>query len=163
MLSAMSDPSDSDLPEVSVLFATETCNAEDLSELAEKRLTEEGFPVARASVSDVEVEDLKVKPVILMIASTWGDGEPPSEAWEFHDELVSKDPMGLTDTRFSVLSLGDETYEHFCQCGKDFDAHLERHGAQRLYPRVDCDIDYDGPYEGWIDGVVDALKRPIFA
>ena len=159
----MSDPVESELPEVSILFATETCNAEDLSESAEKELTQAGFPVTRGSISEIEVDDLRERPVILIIASTWGEGEAPSEAVDFHEEFISVEPLGLVGTRFSVLGLGDTAYEHFCQCGKDFDHHLERHGAQRLYARADCDVDFDDSFGEWIAGVLNALKAPTAA
>ena len=61
--------------------------------------------------------------------------------------------------KFSVLALGNPTHDHFCRCGLDSNAALERHGATRFYPRVDCDVDYDLEAERWIDGVVAALQR----
>ncbi|MGA9289696.1 MAG: assimilatory sulfite reductase (NADPH) flavoprotein subunit, partial [Anaerobacillus sp.] len=60
--------------------------------------------------------------------------------------------------RFSVLSLGDSSYEFFCQTGKDFDNRLEELGGTRIYPRVDCDLDFDEPAEEWFDGVTNLLK-----
>ena len=51
-------------------------------------------------------------------------------------------------------ALGNSTYDHFCKCGRDLDAALERHGATRLYPRVDCDVDYDVPAKRWTEGVI---------
>ena len=57
---------------------------------------------------------------------------------------------------FVERELGDATYDHFCKCGRDFDA-LERHGARRIYQRVDCDVDYDAPAKHWLDGVLARL------
>jgi sulfite reductase (NADPH) flavoprotein alpha-component len=61
--------------------------------------------------------------------------------------------------KYSVLALGNTTYDHFCKCGREFDAALERHGATRIYPRVDCDVDYDGPAKHWLYGVLDSLQQ----
>ena len=60
--------------------------------------------------------------------------------------------------RFSILALGDTSYEFFCQTGKDFDQKLEELGAQRLSPRVDCDLDYDEPVAEWFGQVISALN-----
>ena len=146
----------SDPSAITILFATETCNAEDLSESAENTLVSAGYTVVRHSVSEIEAEELCSKPVVLVIASTWGEGEPPTDAEDFHAELISKEPVGLTATQFSALALGDSSYECFCQCGKDFDEQLVRHGAKRLLARVDCDVDFEDSYDGWITTVLGA-------
>lgn len=58
-----------------------------------------------------------------------------------------------------MLALGDESYEFFCQTGKDFDKRLEELGGERLYPRVDCDVDFEDPAEQWMSGVVAVLHE----
>lgn len=66
--------------------------------------------------------------------------------------------LELRGVKFSVLALGNTTFDHFCKCGRDLDAALERHGATRLYPRVDCDVDYKVPATDWIHGVLASLE-----
>src|SRR5699024_2769403 len=61
--------------------------------------------------------------------------------------------------RFSVLALGDSSYEHFCKAGRDFDTRLETLGGQRFCERVDCDVDYDDNAEAWIEGIIKALGQ----
>ena len=65
----------------------------------------------------------------------------------------------LDDLRFSVLALGDSSYEFFCQTGKEFDKRLEELGGTRLYPRFDCDLDYDEPAAEWLEGVLVGLSE----
>ena len=72
---------------------------------------------------------------------------------------MQKDGLDLRGVKFSVLALGNSTYDHFCKCGRDLDAALERRGATRLYPRVDCDVDYDVPAKRWTEGVIASLQR----
>ena len=67
--------------------------------------------------------------------------------------------LDLSGVKYSVLALGNTTYDHFCKCGRELDAALERHGAMRLYPRVDCDVDYDDPARRWIEGVLTTLRQ----
>ena len=86
---------------------------------------------------------LKQANCVLVVASTYGDGEPPDDAAPFWQALVHGNGLDLSGVKFSVLALGNTTYDHFCKCGRELDAALERHGARGLYPRVDCDADYD--------------------
>ena len=148
--------SPSDPSAITTLFAAEACNAEDLSESAENTLVSAGYTVVRNSVSEIEAEELRSKWVVLVIASTWGEGEPPTDAEDFHAEFISKEPMGLTATQFSVLALGDSSYECFCQWEKDFDEQLVCRGAKRLLAQVDCDLDFEDSYDGWIISVLGA-------
>ena len=62
-------------------------------------------------------------------------------------------------TNYSVLGLGDTSYEHFCKMGKDFDARLEALGANRVFARKDCDVDFDSDFEEWLDGSLSALLK----
>ena len=70
-----------------------------------------------------------------------GDGEPPEDAAQFWQAVVHGNSLDLRRVKYSVLALGNKTFDHFCKCGRDFDLALERHGATRMYPRVDCDVD----------------------
>jgi sulfite reductase (NADPH) flavoprotein alpha-component len=97
---------------------------------------------------------------VLIVTSTYGNGEPPDDIIPFWQAVVHGNVLDLRGLKFSVLALGNTTYDHFCQCGREFDLALERHGATRFYPRVDCDVDYEAPAKRWIDGVLTALQRP---
>ena len=96
---------------------------------------------------------------VLMVVSTYGDGEPPDDALPFWEAVVHGNGLDLSGVKYSVLALGNTTYDHFCKCGREFDAALERHGASRIYPRVDCDVDYDAPAQHWLDGVLAHLEK----
>jgi sulfite reductase (NADPH) flavoprotein alpha-component len=96
---------------------------------------------------------------LLAIVSTHGEGDPPDKAVQFHEFLHGNRAPKLGGVQFSVLALGDLTYEHFCQTGKDFDKRLEELGAARLFPRTDCDVAYDEPADAWMEGVLAALCR----
>ena len=62
---------------------------------------------------------------------------------ELHEFIHGRKAPKLEGVRFSVLALGDQTYEYFCQTGRDFDRKLDELGAERIYDRVDCDVDYE--------------------
>ncbi len=144
--------------DVTILFGSQTGNSQRLSESTAKKLEEQGFKVTVSSMSDFKPNNLKKVENLLIVVSTHGEGEPPDNAISFHEFLHGRRAPKLADLRFSVLSLGDSSYEFFCQTGKEFDQRLEELGGTRIYSRVDCDLDYDEPAAEWIGGVIEGLS-----
>jgi sulfite reductase (NADPH) flavoprotein alpha-component len=145
--------------EVTILFGSQTGNAQGLAENMSGRLKEQGFQVTLSSMNEFKPNRIKKVQNLLILVSTHGEGDPPDTALSFYEFLNSKRAPQLTDLRFSVLSLGDSSYEFFCQTGKDFDKRLEELGGKRLSPRTDCDLDYDEPAEEWFESVLTSLSE----
>ncbi|NQX68252.1 assimilatory sulfite reductase (NADPH) flavoprotein subunit [Paenibacillus alba] len=145
--------------EVTVLFGSQTGKSQGLAKKVTKKLEEIGFQVSLSSMSDFKPNNLKKIQNLLVLVSTHGEGDPPDNAISFYEFLNSKRAPQLDDLRFSVLSLGDTSYEFFCQTGKDFDKRLEELGGKRLSPRVDCDVDFDEPAAEWINSVLSSLSE----
>ncbi|WP_185183954.1 assimilatory sulfite reductase (NADPH) flavoprotein subunit [Bacillus subtilis] len=145
--------------EVTVLYGSQTGNAQGLAENAGKQLEQSGFQVTVSSMSDFKPNQLKKVNNLLIVVSTHGEGEPPDNALSFHEFLHGRRAPKLEDLRFSVLALGDSSYEFFCQTGKEFDQRLEELGGKRISPRVDCDLDYDEPAAEWLEGVLKGLNE----
>ncbi|AGA23179.1 assimilatory sulfite reductase (NADPH) flavoprotein subunit [Bacillus subtilis] len=145
--------------EVTVLYGSQTGNAQGLAENAGKQLEQSGFQVTVSSMSDFKPNQLKKVTNLLIVVSTHGEGEPPDNALSFHEFLHGRRAPKLEDLRFSVLALGDSSYEFFCQTGKEFDQRLEELGGKRISPRVDCDLDYDEPAAEWLEGVLKGLNE----
>ncbi|MCA0758523.1 assimilatory sulfite reductase (NADPH) flavoprotein subunit [Paenibacillus sp. N4] len=143
--------------EVTVLFGSQTGNSQRLAGSLARKLEENGFQVTLSAMNKFKPNGLKKVENLLIVASTHGEGEPPDNAISFHEFLFSKRAPQLENLHFSVLALGDTSYEFFCQTGKDFDKRLEELGGSRLTPRVDCDLDYDEPAAEWIGNVLNAL------
>ena len=144
---------------MTILYGSQTGNAQRIAENAAKKLEEKGFQVAVSSMSDFKPNQLKKVKNLLIAVSTHGEGDPPDNALTFHEFVNGRRAPKLDDLHFSVLSLGDSSYEFFCQTGKDFDERLEELGGKRLYPRVDCDLDYDEPATEWLEGVIAGLSE----
>lgn len=145
--------------DVTILYGSQTGNAQHLAEHAGKRLTENGFNCTVLSMNDFKPKNLKKVENLLILVSTHGEGDPPDNALTFHEFLLGKRAPKLDSMRYSVLSLGDSSYEFFCQTGKEFDQRLEELGATRLHPRVDCDLDFDDPAAEWLEGVLAGLNE----
>ncbi|WP_039790103.1 assimilatory sulfite reductase (NADPH) flavoprotein subunit [Paenibacillus riograndensis] len=144
--------------EVTVLFGSQTGNCQRLASSLSGKLKEQGFEITVSAMNSFKPNTLKKVENLLILVSTHGEGEPPDNARSFHEFLNSKRAPRLEHLRFSVLALGDTSYEFFCQTGKDFDQRLEELGGQRLIPRVDCDLDYDEPVAAWMEQVITALN-----
>ncbi|MCK1993608.1 assimilatory sulfite reductase (NADPH) flavoprotein subunit [Peribacillus muralis] len=144
--------------EVTILYGSQTGNAQGLADKAARMLKDKGFHVTISSMSDYKVNQLKKVENLLIFVSTHGEGDPPDNTISFHEFLHGRRASRLDDLRFSVLALGDSSYEFFCETGKQFDIRLEELGATRLFPRMDCDLDYDEPAAEWLEGVVSSLR-----
>lgn len=145
--------------EVTVLYGSQTGNAQGLAKKAASKLEEKDFQVTVSSMSDFKPNNLKKVKNLLILVSTHGEGDPPDNALSFHEFLHGRRAPKLEDLHFSVLSLGDSSYEFFCETGKQFDQRLEELGGTRLYPRFDCDLDFDEPAAEWLEGVLSSLTE----
>lgn len=140
-----------------ILYGSQTGNAQGVAEKLGNRLNENGINVTVSSMSAFKTNSLKKLNNLFIVTSTHGEGEPPDNAIQFHEFLYSKRAPKLDHVKFSVLALGDSSYEFFCKTGIDFDEQLAKLGAQRIVPRVDCDLDYDELAEKWIADVASQL------
>lgn len=145
--------------EVTVLFGSQTGNSQGLAKKLSKKLEEQGFQVALSSMRDFKPNGLKKVQNLLIVVSTHGEGDAPDNAVSFYEFLHSKRAPQLEDLRYSVLALGDTSYEFFCQTGKDFDKRLEELGAKRLTARIDCDVDFEEPAAEWMNKVMNSLSE----
>ncbi len=141
-----------------VLFGSESNNAADLADRTGVALKKAGFEAEVVDMSSFGVEQLDALETALVVTSTYGNGNPPSNAEAFHGALMARTEP-LPKLRFSVCGLGDTTYDRFAQCGKDFDAKLGELGATRIVERQDCDVDYEEPWQGWLDRVIAKLEE----
>jgi sulfite reductase (NADPH) flavoprotein alpha-component len=145
------------LTPLTILFGSQTGTAESLAKKAAKEAGKRGFAATVLDMAQTDVAKLAAEKNVLVIVSTYGEGEPPDTAKNLHTALGGESAPSLASLRFSVCALGDTNYTQFCQCGKDFDARLEKIGATRVTPRVDCDLDYEEPFTKWLDAALSAL------
>lgn len=140
-----------------ILYGTESGNAESLAEQTAERAQKIGIQTQIANMADLRVAALSKFKHLLLIVSTWGEGDPPETATDFYEAMMGESAPQLPHLNFSVLALGDTSYEHFCKTGKDFDARLEALGGNRLHARVDCDVDFDDAYSAWAEAALNAF------
>lgn len=146
---------------VTVISASQTGNARRVAEQLRDDLTAAGLGVTLVNSGDYKFKQIAQEKLLLIVASTQGEGEPPEEAVALHKYLFSKKAPQMAGTAFAVFGLGDTSYENFCQTGKDFDARLAELGGERLFDRADADVDFKSAAEAWRKQIVDVLKQRV--
>ncbi|AMN81108.1 bifunctional nitrate reductase/sulfite reductase flavoprotein subunit alpha [Pseudomonas azotoformans] len=136
-------------PAVTLLWASQTGNAEALAERFAKRLRDAGITVELSAMADFPASKLASTHTLALISSTFGDGDPPDNGEGFWHSLSTAETR-LESLRFAVLALGDPSYEQFCNHGKQLDQRLLELGATRLLERVDCDTEFEALADAWL-------------
>lgn len=153
------------LKPLTILYGSQTGSAEGLAKRAAKDAAKRGYAPTVLGMEQVDLARLAGEPNLLVITSTYGDGEPPDNARALHAALKSAAQTDspaptLASVRFSVCALGDTNYVQFCQCGRELDTWLERLGAMRATVRAECDLDHETKYQTWLDAALTALNGP---
>ena len=112
-------------------------------------------------MADLELASLASVKKLIVIAATWGEGEPPARAIRAYKELMSDAAPRLDGVEFGVLALGDTAYVEFCAIGKALDERLAALGGKRVADRVDCDLDFAEPAAKWIAGTLKTLAPDV--
>jgi sulfite reductase (NADPH) flavoprotein alpha-component len=158
MPAAAAAPAAKPLTPLAVLFGSQTGTAEKLAKRIAKEAGLRGFAPTIHDLAKYPPAQLAAEPAVLLVTSTYGDGEPPDNAKAFWEALRADTAPRLEQTRFSLCALGDSNYPRFCQFGRDVDARLEALGAVRVLSRQDCDVELEKPFATWLGAALGALR-----
>ncbi|MGR8951897.1 MAG: sulfite reductase subunit alpha [Gammaproteobacteria bacterium] len=139
---------------INILYGSQTGNAEAVANDAAQIAKAHGLNPIVKGMDEIEASALIGMEYLLIITSTYGEGEMPDNAQMLWDAVRAESMPRLEKLQYSVLALGDTSYDLFCQAGKEWDQRLEALGAQRIYDRADCDVDFEEPAEAWIKAII---------
>ncbi|WP_024871232.1 assimilatory sulfite reductase (NADPH) flavoprotein subunit [Tolumonas lignilytica] len=148
---------------LTILFASQTGNAKGVAESVKAQAEARGIPVSLVAMNDYKPKQLKKETHVLIVTSTYGEGEPPEAAADLHAQLKGGKIGKLFGLQFAVLGLGDSSYEFFCQTAKDFDAFFEKAEATRLQEPAILDVDYRDAAAAWATTFLDKLASALTA
>jgi sulfite reductase (NADPH) flavoprotein alpha-component len=140
-----------------ICFGSQTGTAEGLAKKLAREATQRGFAPKLHPLNEFAAAGFAAASKIVIISSTWGDGDVPDNAVNFWNWLKAEAAPRLENLEFAVLGLGDKNYSDFCGASKKIDARLEALGAKRLLVRGECDTDYEAPARKWMDGLWEKL------
>jgi sulfite reductase (NADPH) flavoprotein alpha-component len=146
---------------LTILFGTESGNAEALAAQVRKAAAKLGFAPKVLDMADVTPQQAAASENLLIIASTWGEGDPPQRAVDFYEALLADEAPRFEKTRYAVLALGDHAYAQFCEVGRRIDERLAALGGARIADRIDCDVDFEAAATGWIGGTLERLNAEV--
>jgi len=140
-----------------ILFGSQTGTAEKIAKELAKASKLRGCKSRVLEANACAEIDWSKEENLLIVTSTYGDGDMPDNAQGFWSWLQTDAAKALSHIRFSVLALGDTNYSEFCAAGKKVDERLEVLGARRIHPRIDCDVNYEANAKAWTEGVLSGL------
>ena len=145
---------------LTIVYASESGNSEKLAGDIAKAARKNGLKPTIIDMADLELSALTSAKRLVVIAATWGEGDPPARAVRTYNELMGEGAPRLDGVEFGVLALGDTAYVEFCAIGRKIDERLAALGGKRVVDRIDCDLDFAEPAARWIGDAVKVLTPP---
>ncbi len=148
-----------EVPTLTILYATQGGNARGVAESLAESASARGLAPRLVSADQYRPRDLAKERLLVVVISTQGEGEPPESAHELFKYLKGKTSQRLDQLHYAVFGLGDSSYEHFNQAGKELDALLQSAGGRALLTRVDADVDFQSPSALWREQVLKEVEK----
>ncbi|MGA8356736.1 MAG: flavodoxin domain-containing protein, partial [Xanthobacteraceae bacterium] len=145
---------------LTIVYASESGNSEKLAGDMARQSRKLGLKPTLIDMAELDLAALKAASRLVVIAATWGEGEPPGRAARVYAELMQDSAPRLDGVEYGVLALGDTAYAEFCAAGKRIDERLAELGAKRVVERIDCDLDFAEPAGNWISTALKTLTPP---
>lgn len=138
-----------------IAYGSESGTAHRLSYDLKRDLSR--FKPSYTTLNELNLAELGDDDLVLIITSTTGAGDVPSNARAFYRQLVQhKDKLNF---HFAVFGLGDTNYDDFCGFSIVVDGLLTRKGAKAIAKPVNADVDFEDFFEQWSTKVTALLNN----
>lgn len=121
-----------------VAFASQSGFAEQLAWRAAGQLQAAGMPVQVRALGQLDAAALQQAGKVLLVISTFGDGEAPDAARPFERRVMAR-AHPLDGVEYALLALGDHEYARYCGFSRRVEAWLVEQNARALVPTVEVD------------------------
>ncbi|MCH2175451.1 MAG: sulfite reductase subunit alpha [Lentisphaeria bacterium] len=139
---------------IAILYGTQTGNSEELANEAAQEAKENGLVPSLIDMGDCTAVSFTGFARVVMVCSTYGEGEMPDNAQELWEAFEADDAPRIDGVPFGILALGDTNYDLYCEAGRLWDERLAALGGERIIDRVDCDVDYEEAARAWIKEIM---------
>ncbi|MGZ9897905.1 flavodoxin [Shewanella gaetbuli] len=150
------------MAEVSIVFGTVYGGAQFTAETLAKKLQEKGHHISLKQTAQLQDYVPSESEYLIIVCSTTGQGDLPDDIFPWFAKLKSQAPY-LPKLQYSIVALGDSSYETFCAAGKQFDELLSELGAKALTPLLEIDASETMEPEveavTWIPTWLDAINK----
>ena len=140
---------------LNILFGSQTGNAAGLAEKTAKLAANYGLEANVVDMDGFDPARLASMKRVMIITSTWGEGEMPDNADAMWNAINANGPA-LASVHYSVCAIGDTSYDEYCKAGHDWNQKLSALGGQEAFPIQECDVDFEPPWKLWVE---EALPR----
>uniref|UniRef100_A0A8C7D926 Nitric oxide synthase n=1 Tax=Oncorhynchus kisutch TaxID=8019 RepID=A0A8C7D926_ONCKI len=137
-----------------VLYATETGKSQTLAQRLNSMLNG-AFNSRLLCMEDYNFSDMEQESLLIVVASTFGNGDSPGNGESFKKQLFS---LQYLRNKYCVFGLGSRMYPQFCAFAHAVDAKLEELGAERVTPTGEGD-ELNGQEEAFSAWALTALKE----
>ena len=141
---------------LNILFGSQTGNAAGLAEKTAKLAASYGLEPSIVDMDGFDPGRLASMKRVMIITSTWGEGEMPDNADAMWNAINANGP-GLGSVHFSVCAIGDTSYDEYCKAGHDWNNKLAALGGTEAYPIQECDVDFEPPWKLWVEQALPML------
>ena len=141
---------------INILFGSQTGNAAGLAEKTAKLAVNYGLQPNIVDMDGFDPARLATMKRVMIITSTWGEGEMPDNADGMWNAINANGPA-LGSVHFSVCAIGDTSYDEYCKAGHDWNNKLAALGGTEAYPIQECDVDFEPPWKLWVEEALPML------
>lgn len=136
-----------------ILYASQTGNALDAADRIGREAARRHFRPRVCSVSCYNPAQLPTEDVVIFVASTAGQGDPPDSMKSFWQYLLRKilGETWLQGLHYAVFGLGDSGYLNYNVTAKKLDRRLLRLGGTPIIPLGLGDDQHHSGYEAALD------------